>query len=43
MTLPLVATGVNLGTALAIAAVAIGLTVRIGVLVRGGRRIFPHH
>ncbi len=40
---PLLASVVNLGMGLAIAAVAIGLTLRITMLVQGGKRIFPHH
>jgi hypothetical protein len=42
MTLPIVASSVNTGTWLVIAAVAIGLSIRVAVLVRGGKHIFRH-
>ncbi len=40
--LPLLASAVNLGMGLVIAAIAIGLTVRIAALAHGAKRIFPH-
>jgi hypothetical protein len=40
---PLLASTVNLGMGLAMAAVAIGLTVRVAALAHGAKRIFPRH
>lgn len=40
---PLFASGMSLGMGLAIAAVAIGLALRITSLVHGAKRIFPRH
>jgi hypothetical protein len=37
------ATGMNYGAALVLAAVVIGVTVRVGLLLSQGKRIFPRH
>lgn len=40
---PLLASAMNLGMGLVIAAVAIGITIRVSLLARQGKQIFPHH
>jgi hypothetical protein len=39
----LLAIGMNYGAGLVLAAVVIGVTARVGLLLRQGKRIFPHH
>jgi hypothetical protein len=39
----LLASGMNYGAALVLAAVVIGVTVRVGLLLGQGKQIFPRH
>jgi hypothetical protein len=40
---PLYASGMNYGAALVLAAVVIGVSARLALLIRQGKRIFPRH
>jgi hypothetical protein len=39
----LLASGMDLGMGLAVAAIAIGITARVALLLKQGKQIFPRH